>query len=216
MQRVYGIPKTGPGRGDRPSRPVVFVAGGGGGYPRTVIFSVFRFTFDAESFVVTTTVATRFLRARRAFLMALRVFLVNVTLTVLAFPGWRVREAFLPLKRSAFAERSSFFFGTSCLIAVVNVTLQPAAAFRLSFSPFCLRSLCALAALMPGPQAAWRAPRTTWLPPPVPMAPAPAAAAPPVPGLELLPAARLSLSWIVTVEDEGVPIAGTTPEGLEF
>src|SRR3954454_17425336 len=186
---------------------------GEGGYPRTVIFSVLRFTFDAESFVVTTTVATRFLRARRAFLMALRVFLVNVTLTVLAFPGWRVREVFLPLKRSAFAERSVFFFGTSCLIAVVNVTLQPAAAFRLSFSPFCLRSLCALAALMPRPQAAWRAarapllqaawraPRPTGLPPPVPVVPAPAAAAPPVPGLELLPAARLSLSWIVTVED---------------
>src|SRR4051794_3688603 len=68
---------------------------------RIVIFSVCRLTFDAESLVVTTTVATSFLRARRALVMALRVFLVNFTLTVLAFPGWRVREAFLPLSRSA-------------------------------------------------------------------------------------------------------------------
>src|SRR5690349_2372939 len=101
-----------------------------------VIFSAFRAVLDAESLVVTTTVATSFLRAWRAFLMALRVFLVNFTLTVLALFGWRERDAFLPLKRSALAERAPFLDDLACLIVVASETLQLCAAFRVSFSTF--------------------------------------------------------------------------------
>src|SRR5215212_10713576 len=97
------------------------------------ILSVLRVTFDAESLLVTTTVATRFLRARRAFLMALAVFLVNFTLTVLAFPGRRDREAFLPLSRSARTTCAWRFllFERSCLMVVAIETLQawPARSF---------------------------------------------------------------------------------------
>src|SRR4029078_1981208 len=104
-----------------------------------VIFSVLRAVFEAESCVFTTSVATNFLCASRAFLRALRVFLVNFTLTVLALPGWRERDAFLPLKRSALAERAAFL-DFDCLIVVASEILQACAERSVSFSTFCLRS----------------------------------------------------------------------------
>src|SRR3954452_843281 len=90
-----------------------------------VIFSV-RFLVAEPTRSVTVTVATKRLWALRAFLMALRVFLVNFTLTVLALLGWRESETFLPFARSARAAWPALrcFFALSCLTSVPRLTLQ--------------------------------------------------------------------------------------------
>src|SRR3954447_465942 len=115
-----------PERGSREPAFGSLVRGGEGGtQPLIVIFTVLRLTLDDESLLVTTTVATNLLRARRAFLMALRVFLVNFTLTVLAFPGWRVREAFLPLNETRRTICAFFLLeALTCLTVAATLMAQ--------------------------------------------------------------------------------------------
>src|SRR3954451_22487531 len=169
-----------------------------------------------------TTVATSLLRVWRAFLMALRVFLVNFTLTVLAFPGWRVREAFLPLNLSERTICACRFLleERAFLIVAATLILQRWPARSLSLRLFCFSRRCFFVALTTRPQAAWRAPSTSWLPwscagplspVPLPLLPVPlvvgAAALPEVSDPEPLPwspeplsfGTMGSLSLIVTV-----------------
>src|SRR3954467_2867728 len=95
--------------------------------------------------------------------MALRVFLVNFTSTVLAFPGWRVRDSRLPLsERARTTCAGRLLFERTCLALVVTATLQAWPERSLSLRPFCLTSFCFLATVILRPHAAWRAPRTTW------------------------------------------------------
>src|SRR3954451_12804853 len=113
-----------------------------------------------------TTVATSLLRVWRAFLMALRVFLVNFTLTVLAFPGWRVREAFLPLNLSERTICACRFLleERAFLIVAATLILQRWPARSLSLRLFCFSRRCFFVALTTRPHAACRAPSTSWLP----------------------------------------------------